>query len=455
MKSSKLLQRSASPSRLLAFGVLLAAALALWTRLPASQDELRLAQGGRALRQALVERARLGDLPFGPGTPPVWTLGRASDATASAGSGDSDSTTVSSAYRSSLEAARASFDQISSASAVRLAPVLRLKGITLGALGQYPEAEQALQAAHAAQPDDAFAALALGNVLDAQGQREDALAAWRPSNAQRTISYQLYRRGTALSNSIENNAGDEANQASSIRSGSLRSRGEQMMLLAVEIDPTNADALHALGGFYWGEDQRKATEYYRAALAAGELKPFYRFIAQARIATFEGRLEDAAAAYAEAVRLQPQHFEANHFLGVVLSRLGRTTEALTYLDRAASLSPNAFAPMMEKAQIYMNQHRYQEAIAVLRQATAQHSNRPGAFELLAQAYAATGDVDQAAIAWQRAIDLSPNNAWYYVRLGDVWQQAGNTEKAVAAYRQALELDPNNGRAAGELKRLGG
>lgn len=447
MKSSEPPRLSISSNWLLLLGALLALALVLVTQLPAAQDEQRLVQGGRTLRQALVTRARLGDLPNAAGTPGVWALGRAAAA---------DHNARSEAYRPALETTLASLDQVRSARPARQSSALRLAGISLGILGRYPEAEQALRAAQAVRPGDPFAALALGNALDAQGRREAALAAWLPFDAQRAISFQLYRRGTTLYNSLQNNGeGVDANQVQGASSDALRREAEQMMLRAAEIDPANADALHALGGFYWAQDQQKAAEYYRAALAAGGLEPFFELIAQARIAIVEGRLEDARAALEEAVRLRPNHAEANHLLGVVLGRLGRPREALTYLERAAGLSPNAFWPLVEQAQIYVDLGEYDRAIAAAQQAIQRRSDEPNAFALLAQAYMSTDQGEQAAAAWQRAIDLSPNNALYYVRLGDAWQLAGKTQNALDAYHQALKLDPNNGRASGEIERLGG
>ncbi|NTU75620.1 MAG: hypothetical protein HGA86_05825, partial [Anaerolineaceae bacterium] len=72
------------------------------------------------------------------------------------------------------------------------------------------------------------------HVLDEQGQLDVARGVWQPWRAERALSLQLYRRGTAL-----------ANQG-------RREQAENLLLRAIDIDPTNANAYHALGGFYWG-----------------------------------------------------------------------------------------------------------------------------------------------------------------------------------------------------------
>ena len=151
----------------------------------------------------------------------------------------------------------------------------RLSGIALGTLGRYHAAEQTLRSA--SQVADPFVSLALGNVLDEQGQRAAAQETWRPLGEDRALSFQLYRQGAAMT------------------SRNRREQAEKMLVLASEIDPSNANALHALGGYYWGTDQAKAAEMYRQALAAGGLTPFLEQIATGRVAFVEGRLEDAAS----------------------------------------------------------------------------------------------------------------------------------------------------------------
>ncbi len=397
--------------------VLILVALLAITQLPGLSRDITVARAGKLLRAALVARDKAGDLPLGPETPGIYALARASSPQGNPPQG----------------AAGAMVAEASSQLAA-VAGAERLAGIALGTLGSYPAAEQALRAA--APTEDAFAALALGNVLDEQGQRRAAQDLWRPRDEDRAMSYQLYRRGSAMT------------------SRNQRDQAEGVLVLATEIDPTNADAFHALGGYYWSTDQAKGVEMYRRALATGELAPFHRQIALGRIAFYEDRLEDAALALEEAVRLQPDHAEANQLLGTVLSRLGRLSEAVPILQRAADASPRSFWPLLELGRIYLETGEYQEAVDVLTTAAGRRADQPQAFALLAQALAGNGQLDQAVSAWRQAITMAPKNVSYRNQLGDVLQQAGNRDEAIAAYREALKLAPDNPHAQEELERLG-
>ena len=190
----------------------------------------------------------------------------------------------------------------------------RLAGIALGTLGRYRAAEQTLRVVSPAV--DPFAALALGNVLDEQGQRAVAREIWRPLGRRPRPQLSALPSGTAMT------------------SRNRRERAEEMLVLATRIDPSNAAALHALGGYYWSTDQTKGAEMYRQALAVGGLAPFFERIATGRVALVDGRLEDAATAPEDAVSIQPQHAEANQLLGTVLNRLGRLSEAIAAFQRA-------------------------------------------------------------------------------------------------------------------------
>jgi len=382
-------------------------------------NRVRLAQAGQSLAAGLLLRQRTGDLPGGPGAPGIYALARASGegaGTAAVRRGEIE--------RDLRVAAEALAD---------LPGGQRLRGVALGSLGQYPQAEQPLQAV---AQDDPFAALALGNVLDEQGELDAARSLWQPRRIERALSLQLYRAGAAL-----------ASQGS-------REQAEALLLRAIAIDPTNANAYHALGGFYWGPDRERSLEMYRSALAVGGLEPFFERFAAGRVAFIEGRLEDAAGALEEAVRLNPEHSDAVVLLGTTLNRLGRLSEAIVYLEDAVQRSPRAFWPLVELGRLYVDLGDYDQAIEVLTTAAGRRADVAQPFELLAEAYLGAGQPQQAINAWQQAVTVSPGNAAYHARLGDALAEMGRDDEAIAAYRQALAINPDNGMARQGLLVLG-
>lgn len=395
----------------------LAALLAL---VPASVARAgRAAYAGRPLLYGLLGRAELGDLPLGPGTPALWALARAADNSSSA---------ASAARQPGTAARRLEVQRALEQASRRLAALddrHRLAGIASGTRGRYPEAQAHLEAAHRARPRDIFALVALGNVLDAQGDRERAVAAWSAAGALQPLAAQLHRWGVQLA-----------------RQGA-RTRAEAALRLAVAVDPSFAEAYYTLGGFFWGQDNAQAAEMYRAALAAGGLAPYQQRMAQAKLALLEDRAADAVPLLEEASQLRPDDPEAVEFLGNALRRLGRSDEAIAFFSRAAQLNPASPWPLVQLGQVHLQLGNTDEAVAALRQALARRTDLPPAFELLARAYLADGQPQQAVAAWRQAIALRPDSAAYFVGLGDALQAAGNPAEAVGAYEAALRLDPDN------------
>ena len=382
-------------------------------------NRVRLAQAGQSLAGALLLRQRTGDLPGGPGAPGIYALARA------AGEGAGTAAVRRGEIERDLRAAAEALADLPGGQ--------RLRGVALGSLGQYPQAEQPLQAV---AQDDPFAALALGNVLDEQGRLDAARSLWQPQRIERGLSLQLYRAGAAL-----------ASQGS-------REQAEALLLRAITIDPANANAYHALGGFYWGPDRERSLEMYRSALAVGGLEPFFERLAAGRVAFIEGRLEDAAGALEEAVRLNPEHSDAVVLLGTTLNRLGRLSDAIVYLEDAVQRSPRAFWPLVELGRLYVDLGDYDRAIEVLTTAAGRRADVAQPFELLAEAYLGAGQPQQAVNAWQQAIAVSPDTAGYHARLGDTLAEMGRDDEAIAAYRQALAINPDNGMARQGLLVLG-
>lgn len=403
----------------------------LATRLPQGLDYARVLAAGRPLFFSLLTRAQVGDLPLGPTTPPIWALARASSLSSPAATGGQSNASLVTAHLAVEQALRQAATRLSQARGAE-----RLAGVVWGSLGEYDQAEARLTLGTLRHQEDPFLRLAEGNVLDELGQHQAAISTWQQIGALRGISDQLYREGVRLANRGQ------------------RQRAEQLLLLATQVDPGYANPYHALGGFYWGQDDQKAAEMYRKALAVGGLEPFFARLAEGKLALLEGRSADAAAALRAAVELRPDHGEANQFLGVALRQTGQPEAAIPVLQRAARLMPDSPWPLVQLGQIYLDLLREEEAIPVLSEATRRRADLPLAFDLLGQAYLAVDQPEQAALAWQQAALLRPDNVPYRVRLGDAWQEAGEVEKAIEAYRAALILDPENDYARRQLERLG-
>lgn len=409
--------------------VLVALLLLVVTALPVGVHAARVTAGGKPLLEALLLRSRIGDLPLGPSTPPIWALARsAAGAPTPSVPRPPDTVAKQLAVERLLRRAAAALGRAGSSE--------RLTGIALGMQGQYAQAQAALAQALTTHPNDQFARLAAGNVLDALGQRQAALDVWSDGDLRRAIAFQLHRQGSQLAKR------------------GARSQAEQVLRLASEIDPTFADPYYTLAGFYWGQDNQQAAAMLQAALAAGGLQPYFAHLAEAKLALLDSRPADAVAPLQAASQLRPEEAEPIQLLGSALRRLGNFDEAIRFLTDAAQRNPKSPWPLIQLGQLYLQLGDTDRAAESLTQAINRRADLPLAFDLLAQTYLAAGRPAQAASVWGQAVKLAPDSADYQVKLGDAWLQAGRPVEAAAAYRAALGLDPENVAARRQLRALG-
>ena len=121
----------------------------------------------------------------------------------------------------------------------------------------------------------------------------------------------------------------------------------------------------------------------------------------------QGRLDQAVAAYRQAVALDPDLAEAHNNLGTALREQGRPDEAAACYRRAIELRPD-----------------YPEA----------HNN-------LGNALRALGRLDEAIACLRRALALKPDYPHAHNNLGIALQEQGLLDEAIASCRTAVALNP--------------
>jgi hypothetical protein len=137
-----------------------------------------------------------------------------------------------------------------------------------------------------------------------------------------------------------------------------------------------------------------------------------------------GRLDDAAAAYRRAIRIQPDYIEAINDLGNILETLGRSDEAIAAFRQAILAAPG-------DADLHNN---------------------------LGIALREKGRFGEAVDAYSRAIALDPRHADAHHNLGNALGQLGRLGDAQAACSRALEINPEDAQAkflSGTLHLLAG
>jgi tetratricopeptide (TPR) repeat protein len=191
----------------------------------------------------------------------------------------------------------------------------------------------------------------------------------------------------------------------------------------------------------------------------------------------QGKMAEAAAAFAKAAIQDPKNLDATQMQGVSLFREGKPAEALPLLEEAHHSVPNANVdPNYVLGLCYIDTGRYDDArkafagqygfapdsapayllaarmllrrdyrpIAELsaRKAIALNPNLPQAHFLLGELALAQGQAANAIAEFEKEGELNPLEGTVYERLGDAYIHADDFDRAQQALDRAVLLEPN-------------
>jgi tetratricopeptide (TPR) repeat protein len=195
---------------------------------------------------------------------------------------------------------------------------------------------------------------------------------------------------------------------------------------------------------------------------AGDKKVYEKAINRGLNLAWEGKWEQALAAYQKALAEMPDDPLVHNYLGLVYSEMGRLEPALEAYRRAHQLDPEDPAPLLpisevleragqrraaaeallELAEIHKRHKAWAQAIDALQRATNLYPDHLRAQSSLAELYVQLGQMQRAAKE--------------YLNLARLFQRQGRVQEALDQCRRVLEIDPRNAeaRTLGEALQLG-
>jgi protein O-GlcNAc transferase len=173
----------------------------------------------------------------------------------------------------------------------------------------------------------------------------------------------------------------------------------------------------------------------------------------------QGRLEEAEGLYLQALRQQPDLFEARHLLGVLRGQQGRYEEALGLVAAALEARPDAVGALANYGLILHKLGRHAEALAGFDRALAIRSDNAEALSNRGNALAALGRTAEALASYDRALAVRPDYPEALNNRGLALQALGRHDEALKSCVRALMLRPdyaeahyNRGNALARLAR---
>jgi tetratricopeptide (TPR) repeat protein len=191
----------------------------------------------------------------------------------------------------------------------------------------------------------------------------------------------------------------------------------------------------------WGDTLLRRPDNERAHLALGSAL------------ALEGRNDEAAKQFREALRIDPGDFEARRNLGLALTHMGKADEALEVYAKIALPTPDS-APLHYDVGLALDRaNRPVEAIEQYKRALQLDPTDGEARNNLGSALYRTGHVDEAIYQYILALGSKDDDARVHYNLGMALAMKGGVERAIAQYRAAIRLDPRYAEAHNNLANL--
>jgi protein O-GlcNAc transferase len=203
---------------------------------------------------------------------------------------------------------------------------------------------------------------------------------------------------------------------------------------ALELDPTNIDALYYLGRVCTILSQ---IEFRRLIETAPGSQRAHQLIAESYL--MQHRNADAEKEYRAALEANPRSMEILDALGELKRTDFKFSEALAYYSRALQLAPRDYTSTYGSGACQLFQNDLQSAISSFRRALEIDPSSAAAHLALGDALLRTGQPAAAVAELKSAISLIPSMRQAYILLSRAYHKLGQTNEANKALATADEL----------------
>jgi len=234
-------------------------------------------------------------------------------------------------------------------------------------------------------------------------------------------------------------------------------QAEASFRLALNDDPSNAEALYGLGSVYLKKEKNaEARETFERTV---KLKTNYpKTLTNAWnnlgiLSAREGKMPEAVSYFQEALRLDPDHLVALDNLGAAYRQLQNWDEARQTLERALKVKPDDPEANYSLGMVFAQTGDSDRAYELLQKALQLRPGYPEALNNLGILYLRTHRINEAVASFEECIRVAPAFSRCYMDLAQVYALEGAPEKARAVLFQLLKQHPDDVQAQRALEQL--
>ena len=233
--------------------------------------------------------------------------------------------------------------------------------------------------------------------------------------------------------------------------------------------------LGALGAI--GRDSSAAVENFRKVteLSSGNADAW---VYLSSVFLEKNNFQEVVAILEKAIKIVPDDFRVNFFLGVAYNRVGRNEDAVRVLEKSRQINPKDINAISQLALVYDGMKKYNEcdrlyeeglkidpnnalimnnygysladrnihidrALEMATKAVAAQPDNTSFLDTIGWVYFRLGDYRQAEMYIKKALDKGEASPVVHEHLGDVYYKMRDTERAMEEWKIALKMDDTN------------
>jgi len=150
----------------------------------------------------------------------------------------------------------------------------------------------------------------------------------------------------------------------------------------------------------------------------------------------------AEALYRQVLHADENHVAANNLLGLLCLQSGRSEEAVQYIEKALSISPDDAQAHSNLGIAYRNLNQLQQAAEHFHKSIKLAPKNPGPFNNLGGVYMVLGHYKGAAMCFKQALAIQPGLADVHFNLGNALLQLQEYDEAIRNLEHCLVLRPD-------------
>ena len=152
---------------------------------------------------------------------------------------------------------------------------------------------------------------------------------------------------------------------------------------------------------------------------------------------------DAKKYLEDAIKIDPDSYEVNYRLAIILNNLGGLTESINYFNKAALANPYSISVYLNLGNVYLKVNNFDLSLENYLKAKKIDPKNFKVNYNLGNYYFFKDDIENAEMYFHKSIEIDPNNIYPYNNLFFLYDRTNNINKLEDLVNKTKKIFGNN------------